>query len=127
MHGLLSKVISTDKIPQATLSMREVLRQLLDKLAPDEDVRRASWYIEPTEDPKVNRSMKVRYILSGSGSPASKSTLKLIDSYAKAVNMTYAELSSEVHKYGSSIESTAETLLEACEIVIKLILLHRNV
>lgn len=118
---------STDRIPQATHSMREVLRQLLDKLAPDEDVKVTSWYSKPTKSPEVTRSMKVRYILSGSGRPASESTLKRIDSYAKAVNMTYDELSSEAHKYGSSIESTAETLLEACEIVIKLILLHRNV
>ena len=118
---------SPDKISQATNSMREVLTQLLVKLAPDEDVKGASWYTEPTKDSKVTRKMRVRYILSGSDSTASKSTVNLIDSYAKAVDMTYDKLSSEVHKHGSSIESTAEAYLEACEIVIKLILLHKNV
>lgn len=115
-----------DKIRQAAQSMREVLRQLLNKLAPDGDVRGASWYTEPTKDPKVTRRMKVQYILSGDSGTGSKSTVDFIDSVATAWEMTYSRLSSEAHKAGRSIESTAETLLKACEIVIMLILLHRN-
>lgn len=118
---------SPDKIPQATLSMRELLSQLLDKLAPDEDVKSASWYSEPPKGPQVPRKMKVRYILSGHSGTTSKSTVDFIDSMASATEMTYAKLSSEVHKYGSSLETTAETYLKACEILILLILLHRNV
>lgn len=118
---------SPDKIPQATLSMRELLRQLLDELAPDQDVKGASWYSEPPEEPKVTRKMKVRYILSGHSGTTSKSTVDFIDSLAKATEMTHAKLSSEVHKYGSSIESTVEIYLKACEILILLILLHKNV
>jgi len=118
---------SPDKIPQATLSMRELLKQLLDKLAPDEDIKRASWYSKPTKGPDVIRRMKVRYILSGHSGTTSKSTVDFIDSMASAIEMTHAKLSSEVHKYGSSIESTAETYLKACEFLILLILLHRNV
>jgi RNA-directed DNA polymerase len=118
---------STDRIAQATHSMRELLRQLLDKLAPDEDVKRASWYSKPTEDPEVTKRMRVRYILSGYDSTINKKMVDFIDSIADAAQMTYSRLNSEAHKYGRSIESTAETYLEACELVIKLILLHRNV
>jgi len=118
---------NTDKIRQATHSMREALRQLLYKLAPDEDVKSASWYSKPAKDPEVTRKMRVHYILSDSDSTASKSTVNLIDSYAKAVDLTYDKLSSEAHKHGRSIESIAETYLKACEIVIMLILQHKNV
>ncbi len=117
---------STDRISQATHSMREVLRQLLDKLAPDGDVKGAPWYSEPSKEPKVTRKMKVRYILSGHSTTTSKSTVDFIDSIANAVVMTFAKLSSEAHKYGRSIESTAETYLKACEVLILLMLLHRS-
>lgn len=117
---------STEKIPQAAHSMRELLRQLLDKLAPDENVKGSSWYSEMPGVSKVTRKMKVRYVLSGEGVTKSKSTIDFIDSVAKTTEMTYSKLSAEAHKYGSSIESTAEAYLKACEILILLILLHRQ-
>lgn len=118
---------SADRISQATHSMREVLSQLLDKLAPDDSVRGAPWYIEPSERPKVQRKMRIRYILSGSDSTVSKSTTEYIDAMAKMVEMTYAKLSNEAHKYGINLDSTVKTYLETCEIVIKSIILHRQV
>ncbi len=121
------KGTSPDKIAQASHSMREVLRQLLDILAPDEDVKEAPWYSEPSESPKVIRKMRVRYILSGHSQMTSKSTVNFIDSVAKATEMTLEKLNSEAHMYGSSIESVVETYLKACELVILLILIHRNV
>lgn len=115
-----------DKIRQATQSMREVLRQLLDILAPDEAVKNASWYPKPDKKPKVTRKMKVRYVLSGPTSKVSKSTVNLVEQYGKAVDVTYAKLSDEAHKYGKSVESIVRTYFRICEDLILLILQHRN-
>lgn len=117
---------SPDKIAQATHSMREVLSQLLEKLAPDKNVIEASWYIEPTKGQKVTRKMRVRYILSDESQPASKSTVNFIDSLADTADEMYAQLSKEAHKRGESVESIAESYLHACELVLLLILQNRK-
>jgi len=117
---------SPDKIAQSTHSMREVLSQLLEELAPDTNVGEASWYIEPSGNPKVNRKMRVRYILSDKETPASKSSVKFIDSLSNTTEEMYAQLSKEAHKHGASLESKAETYLKSCEIVILIILQNRK-
>ncbi len=118
---------SPDKIAQATHSMREVLNQLLEKLAPDDDTIKALWYIKTTEDQKVTRKMRVRYILSGESQPASKSTVNFIEKVANAADETYDNLSKEAHKRGENTESTAEIYLRICELLIMLILINKKV
>jgi len=86
---------SPDKVAQATHSMREVLNQLLDKLAPDQNIIDAPWYMEPTKGAKVTRKMKVRYILSDEKQPSSKSTVNFIESLSNTTDETYAKLSAE--------------------------------
>jgi len=114
---------SPDKISQAASSMREVLSQLLEQLSPDKNVREASWY---TEGQKITRKMKVRYILSDEEIPASKSTVKFIDSVSNTTDEMYAQLSKEVHKREVGVESKAEIYLRMCELVIFLILQNRK-
>jgi RNA-directed DNA polymerase len=118
---------SPDRIAQATHSMREVLNQLLEKLAPDEQVIKAPWYAVQTKGPKVTRKMRVRYILSDESQPASKSTVNFIDSLANTTDEMYGQLSKEAHKHGENIESTAEIYLHACELLLILILQNRKV
>lgn len=114
---------SPDKVSQAASSMREVLSQLLNKLAPDRNVRKASWY---SEGQKIIRKMRVRYILSDEATPANKSTVNFIDKVSNTIDEIYAQLSKEVHKHEVSIESKAETYLRMCELVILLILQNRK-
>ena len=117
---------SPDKIAQATHSMREVLDQLLERLAPDRNVSEASWYLEPTTGRKVTRRMKVRYILSSEGQSASKTTVTSIDSLSTTADAMYAQLSKEAHSRVVGVESTAESYLYACELVLLLILQIRK-
>ena len=118
---------SPDKIGQASYSMREVLSQLFKKLAPDERVLKASWYMEPKEGPKVTRKLRVRYILSGENQPASKSTVDFIDSLADTAEKLYRQLNIEVHKRGKNIKSNAEIYLYECDLLLLLILRNRKV
>lgn len=118
---------SPDKIGQATYSMREVLSQLLKKLAPDKNVMKVSWYTKPKEDPNVTRRMRVRYILSDENQPASKSTVDFIESLANTAEKLYRQLNIEVHRRGEYTKSNAEIYLYECDLLLLLILQNRKV
>jgi len=49
---------TSDRHVQAAHSMRETLSQLLDSLAPNQQVQNASWYNKPKEGDPVTRAMK---------------------------------------------------------------------
>ena len=115
-----------DRYSQAATSMREVLRQLLDKLAPDRNVIDATWYRKPRQGASVvTRAMKVRYAVGGKSNSVSESTLRQINALAHVVDTTYARLSSEVHKEPASQDNIARALLKACESLMELILAER--
>lgn len=114
-----------DGCVQASHSMREVLRQFLAKLAPTEEVVKASWYRKPEDGAPVTRAMRIRYVLAGSD-VVSESTLSLTNDLAAAVHSMYAKLSAESHgSKGATIPAT-RIYLNACEAVIGLIAIQRH-
>lgn len=119
---------SQDGLSQAMHSMREVLRQLLDMLAPEEEVPRASWYDKPPKAKSlVTRKMRVRFALAGTSSTVSKSTLELVDSLADSVDKTYAKISGEAHRKGEAPRAQVEAYLRLCEAIILILLVNRGV
>jgi len=111
---------------QATHSMREVLRQILDNLAPTADVQKAPWYKKLKEGPPVTRAMKIRYAITGTSDVESESTLSLINGMSDAVNSMYAKLSAESHSGTRLKISTVRMYLNACEALIGLIATERR-
>jgi len=111
---------------QATHSMREVLRQMLNTLAPTADVQKAPWYKKPKDNPPVTRAMRIRYAITGTSDVESESTLSLIDGMAEAVNSMYAKLSAESHSETRVKISTVRMYLNACESLIGLIATERR-
>jgi hypothetical protein len=114
-----------DGCVQASHSMREVLRQLIDKLAPEEQVKKAPWYKEPNSGASVTRAMRIRYIVLGSG-VASASSLSLTNDLAQAVESMYAKLSAESHSKSNVTITATRMYLNACEAVIGLIAIHKR-
>lgn len=117
---------SQDRISQAIYSMREVLRLLLDILAPENKIPKAPWYKKPTKDPPITRKMRVRYALGGVKDEVSESTFDLIVSLADTVEKTYSKLSAEAHCQNEVTEAKTEAYLKSCEAVILLLLVHRS-
>lgn len=115
-----------DARAQASHSMREVLRQLLDKLAPTEEVLKAPWYKKPASGAPVTRAMRTRYALAGMSDVASESTLSLITDLTAAVDSMYAKLSSESHSDKKVTVTATRMYLSACEAVIGLIASQRQ-
>jgi hypothetical protein len=115
-----------DGLAQASHSMREVLRQLLDKLAPAEKVIKAPWYRKPNSGAPVTRAMRIRYALSGVSDVSSESTLSLTKDLAAAVDSMYAKLSAESHRGRGATVSATRMYLGACEAVIGLVASQRH-
>ncbi len=113
---------SVDRISQATNSMREVLRQLLDILGPEEKVKKAYWYVAPKNGSPVHRKMRIRYALAGENPDVSKSTLEMINSLSDSVDTIYAKLSAQTHAERKGEYILAEGCLKACEAIIMLVL-----
>lgn len=115
-----------DARAQASHSMREVLRLLLDKLGPTEAVIRAPWYRKPKSGAPVTRAMRIRCALAGMSDVASESTLSLVTDLAAAVDSMYAKLSAESHSDKQVTATATRMYLSACEAVIGLIASQRH-
>jgi hypothetical protein len=115
-----------DARTQASHSMREVLRLLLDRLAPTEEVIRAPWYKKPKNGAPVTRAIRIRYALAGMSDVTSESTLSLVTDLAAAVDSMYAKLSAESHSDKQVTATATRMYLSACEAVIGLIASQRH-
>ncbi|MCE7740021.1 MAG: Hsp70 family protein [Candidatus Heimdallarchaeota archaeon] len=116
-----------DSLSQASHSMREVLRQLLDKLAPVSQVELSPWYQKPKDGPPITRPMRIRYAIAGPSSIPSESTLAFINGMAEAIAAMYAKLSAETHSAKKPKISTTRMYLNSCEALIGLIATERIV
>ncbi len=117
---------TADKHAQAANSMRNVLSQLLDRLAPSVEVTKASWYKKPEQGNPVTRAMRVRWAIAGNSANVSSSTLEQIETLVKAVDATYAKLSAEGHEGKPGKDRITHACINACESVIELIAANRE-
>ncbi|MBA7468447.1 MAG: Hsp70 family protein [Dehalococcoidia bacterium] len=106
---------------QATHSMRELLRLLLDKLSPAEKVQKASWYNKPDSGASITRAMKIRYAIAGDSNEISESTFNLIRDMSAAVDSMYAKLSAQSHTEKKTTITATRMYLIACETIVGLI------
>jgi len=111
---------------QAASSMRELLSQVLDNLAPSGFVQKAPWYKKPKQEPAVTRATKIRYAITGTSDVQSESTLSLINGISEAINAVYAKLSAASHSRTRLKISNVRMYLFACEAIIGLISTERS-
>jgi hypothetical protein len=111
---------------QASHSMRELLRQMLDRLAPREEVLKAPWYQKPKSGAPVTRAQRVQYAIAGISEISSESAIGLINDLAAAVDSMYGKLSAESHSSKRIKASDVKMYLAACEAVIGLIASQRR-
>jgi hypothetical protein len=116
-----------DSLSQASHSMREVLRQLLDNLAPASQIELSPWYQKPKDGPPITRAIRIRYAIAGPSPIPSESTLAFINGMAEAISAMYAKLSAETHSAKKPKISTTRMYLNACEALIGLIATERIV
>jgi DNA-binding PadR family transcriptional regulator len=121
--GAAAAIHSTqpDALRQAAHSGRELIRQVLDRLAPDDEVKGASWF----QGEKVTRRDRVKLILERRAGHISESTLKVIEAQCDVVEASYHRLSAVAHdESGQVIRDHVVELLRASEAALKDLLRH---
>ena len=118
---------SADSMRQAFHSMRELVRELLKRIAPDDQVKRAPWYQLPkgTVSP-VTRKQRARFVLVGfdTANPRSRvdSLAKWLELVEQSLNSAYGQLSAVAH--GERLPA-AESYLHLAEDLVMILLSSR--
>ena len=113
-----------DRIRQASHSMRDLLSQFLDFLAPTDKVKKAEWYALEPESRKPTQIQRAKYAIMGERSEKmlDEKDLKMIDVLIKDVRKVYKDLSKLSHVREEEISDLAESHMKRCEDVIRNIL-----
>ncbi len=116
-HGAWAALDSSqpDALRQAAHSGRELIRQVLDRLAPDAEVKKASWF----QTGVVRRRDRVRLAMEKCQGRASQSTARIIEAQCNLMDATYDRLSALAHADGPLIREHVEELLRAAEAALK--------
>jgi DNA-binding MarR family transcriptional regulator len=106
-----------DAIRQAAHSGRELIRQVLDRLAPDDQVERTSWF----RGEKVTRRDRVKLTLERRAGRISASTLQVVEAQCDVVEANYRRLSAMAHDEtaGQAARDHVVELLRASEAALK--------
>ena len=104
-----------DAMRQAAHSGRELIRQVLARLAPDEEVRRASWF----RGDQLTRRNRLRFAMETRHGRASDSVLRVIEAQCEVVDASYHRLSGLAHADLPVLREHVIELLRAAEAALK--------
>jgi len=116
-----------DRYRQAAHSMRDVITNLLNLLAPHKEVKRAEWYEQISGTNSVTRPQRVKYAIIG-GNPEKtidEKDLEEINNLAKDTNDVYQDFS-KFHSIDAEGEILIESYMDRSVSVICLILKLRK-
>ena|GEM_PF-2963376 len=113
-----------DRFRQASHSMKDLLSQFLDLLAPAEKVKNAEWYIPENTSKKPTQRQRARYTIIGvrSEDKMHEEDIEMIENIAVSARNTYNDLSNISHTRDNECYSLAVSYLERCEEVMRSIL-----
>jgi DNA-binding PadR family transcriptional regulator len=117
-HGAWAAVASfqPDAMRQAAHSGRELIRQVLDRLATDDEVRCAPWFQRAE---KITRRHRVRLAMEKRRGRFSESTARVIEAQADVVDANYDRLAALAHAEAPVVREHVSELLRATEAALK--------
>ncbi len=108
-----------DSIRQGAHSMRELIRQSLDKDAPNAAVINEQWYSKSTDTKHpVTRKQKIRLAMEKRGK-FSTSDVEVSEKSMDLLDKLYDKLSGEAHKDVSKAHADLEDLIKLAEVSIR--------
>lgn len=108
-----------DSIRHGAHSMRELIRQSLDKDAPDAAVSKRPWYSKPTNTKHpVTRKQQIRYAMEKRGK-FSASDIKVSEQSMDLLDTLYNKLSGEAHKDVTQAHADLEDLIQLAETCLR--------
>lgn len=110
-----------DSLRQAAHSARELMRQVIDALAPLDRVRQASWFQRHEGSSSgVTRRQRVRLILQNRG--RGRGDEELVEGLCDQVDTNYGRLSGQAHADSQPAAAEVKDLLDLAEIALKRLL-----
>ena len=111
-----------DSVRQAAHSMRELLRQVLDKLASEDEIKNQSGF-NPND--KITRKMRVRFSYKKIHGSASYTQIDLIESQCVMIDNLYGSLSDEAHRDVALQHRDVQELIGISEICLRRLICTR--
>jgi hypothetical protein len=112
-----------DSVRQAAHSTRELINQVIDALAPAENVKRQSWFKpDPSSSNGVTRKMKLKLVVQTRAAGSSENDRLILERSSDLLDAMYKKLSAEAHVRGPS-SGDINTYLAISEMMLKQILL----
>ncbi len=125
-HGATQSLLSGDPDAkrQASHSARELIRQVLEILAPSEEIK-AHQEFQPSEHSKdgITRQMRIKFAIKKRRSGFSESDAEVIEATCKLIDSLYSKLSGEAHRDVRGQHGDIETLINLTETILKKLLL----
>jgi hypothetical protein len=110
-----------DSLRQAAHSARELIRQVIDALAPLDRVREATWFQRHEGSSSgVTRRQRVRLILEDHG--RGRGDEELVEGLCDQVDTNYGRLSGQAHADSQPASADVKDLLDLAEIALKRLL-----
>lgn len=125
-HGASSALVSgqPDSIRQAAHSARELIRQVLDLLAPADEIK-ASPQFQASKDATsgVTRKMRIRYVIKKRHPNISDSDTEIIEILCQLIDQLYGKLSAEAHRDAREERKDVDDIVLTTETALRRLLL----
>jgi hypothetical protein len=99
-----------DRFRQASSSMRELISDTLQVLAPDLRIQEASWFSKKDPHRRPTQTDRARYAIVGKNAAVDEKDLKSVADLAKSIRESYEELNKYTHERGNQVEVKPEDL-----------------
>jgi hypothetical protein len=131
MWQTLTDTTKRDRFRQAAHSMREVISELLQVLAPEEQVKQAKWWKPETESKKPTQRQRVKYAIIGLAEQPllSDEDIDLIEALMNDARNRYEDLNEIAHARNQETEDLfplLESYISTCQRIINDILKLRD-
>lgn len=113
-----------ETVRAAAHNARELLRQTLSFLAPDDEIKsQAGFQPSPKSESGITRKMRVGYAMKKRKGNLSESDVRIIEALEDVVDAIYYRLSAEAHRDIREEHSDVTDLIGSCEIALRRLLL----
>jgi hypothetical protein len=114
-----------DRFSQSATSVREIISDLLQILAPDKEVKAMSWFKIETEDGKPTQKQRAKFAILGINNELSDEDLESIYALSDSIRNMYQRLNLIVHYRGKDypgLQTMTENLIDEVQVyLIKLL------
>jgi len=109
-----------DRISQASTSVRELITNLLNKLAPHQEVKEAWWYEQHPDARNAIRKQRIQYAIMGNNENISEKELENIIELVDNLYREFDKLNKMTHQQRDKKELEAKTkeIMDQCQIHI---------